>query len=143
MEQRVVIIVDDNLAEVEMLKEAIAEVEPEVMVIAVYSGKDCLAMLRKEGEWAEAPQPDLIFLDLNMPGIDGKEVLSRVKSDPDLCHIPVVVLTNSNMEKDVLDTHRLYANSFVTKPLGFEKLKTLMEDLLRYWLRIVRIPKVC
>lgn len=143
MEQHVVLIVDDNLADVEMLSEAIAEVEPEVRIMSVYSGKDCLAALQREGEWEDSPRPDLILLDLNMPGIDGKGVLSRLKRDPKLCHIPVVVLTTSNLEKDVLDTHRLYANSFVSKPMGYENLKKLMEELLHYWLRIVRIPRVC
>ena len=99
-----------------------------------------MAVLRHIGQWADTPKPDLILLDLNMPGSNGLAILSKIKSDPNLCHIPVIIFSTSKADKDVLDAHRLYANSYVAKPLGYEELKDLFRHLLHYWLQVAKIP---
>ncbi|MCL7489299.1 MAG: response regulator [Desulfobulbaceae bacterium] len=143
MNQQSILVVDDNQAEVEILKEAVNEVCPELTILAVYNGEDCLSVLRHIGQWVDTAKPDLILLDLNMPGSNGRAVLSKIKSDPQLCHIPVIILSTSAAEEDVFDTHRLYANSYIAKPLGYEELKTLVRQLLHYWLKVARIPATC
>jgi len=143
MEQRTILIVDDNQAEIEMLKEAIGEVYPQLTLLAVMSGKDCLAVLRHSGQWSNTASPDLILLDLNMPGTDGRAVLAEIKNDPDLRHLPVIILTTSRAEKDVIDSYRRYANSYVVKSLDYDALRTMVRQVLDYWLHITRIPDTC
>ena len=93
MNQRTIFVVDDNQAEVEVLQEAINEVNPELKFLAVFNGEDCLSVLRHSSQWADTATPALILLDLNLPGSDGRTILARIKSDPDLCHIPVIILS--------------------------------------------------
>lgn len=143
LEQRTILIVDDNQAEIEMLKEAVDEVYPQFTLLAVMSGKDCLAVLRRSGQWKDADQPDLILLDLNMPAIDGRTVLAEIKNDPELRHIPVIILTTSRAEKDVMDSYRRYANSYVVKSLDYDDLRMMVQEMLHYWLHIARIPAPC
>ena len=139
MDKQTVLIVDDNPAELEILQEAIGEVCGNLAVIPVSTGEECLAVLSRDRQ-PQTSIPDLILLDLNMPGPGGREVLAMIKNDPDFCHIPVIIFSNSSLEQDVFDAHRLYANSFVTKPMGYTNLKILVHELFRYWLEIARIP---
>lgn len=143
LEQRTILIVDDNQAEIEMLKEAVDEVYPQFTLLAVMSGKDCLDVLRRSGQWKDADRPDLILLDLNMPAIDGRAVLAEIKNDLELRHIPVIILTTSRAEKDVIDSYQRYANSYVVKSLDYEDLRTMVQQTLHYWLHIARIPAPC
>lgn len=143
MDQRAILIVDDNQAEIEMLKEALDEVCPQLRLLTVMSGKDCLAVLRQSGQWSDAAMPDLILLDLNMPGTDGRAVLGEIKNDPDLCHLPVIIFTTSAAEKDVVDCYRRYANSYIVKSLDYDALRTMVQQVLHYWLDVARIPGTC
>lgn len=106
----------------------------------VNNGEELLAFLRREGKYAGKKLPDLILLDLNMPRMDGREALATIKQDPTLHRIPVVVLTTSAAEKDILESYDLGANSYVQKPVTFEKLVEVVEAINKYWLGIVKFP---
>lgn len=140
MKQRTILLVDDNPAEIELFREALQEVNPNLRLLTATGGEDCLALIRQIEDQADVAGPDLILLDLNMPGSDGRSILARIKGSRELHHLPVIILSTSKHENDVLDTYRLHANSYVAKPLGFEELKILLRDLLHYWLRVARIP---
>ena len=106
----------------------------------VNDGEELMQYLRRKGRFARSPRPDLILLDLNMPRKDGREALREIKSDPALRCIPVVILTTSREEEDVLRTYDLGANSFITKPVGFESLLRLASTMSRYWFQLVELP---
>lgn len=106
----------------------------------VDDGVELLKFLRREGEYADAPRPGLVLLDLNMPRMDGREALEQIKADPDLRRIPVVVLTTSKAEADLVRSYDLGAASFITKPVTFPGLVEVIRSLGRYWLEIVEVP---
>jgi len=106
----------------------------------VDDGEDLMKYLRHEGEYAEAPTPDLILLDLNMPRKDGREALAEIKADPVLRHIPVVVLTTSSTDEDIFRSYDLGVNSYIQKPVTFEKLVDVCEKIGQYWFEIVKLP---
>ncbi len=109
----------------------------------VEDGTELMAYLRREGRWAEAassPRPGLILLDLNMPKMDGREALAAIKADPRFASIPVVILTTSNAEADIVRSYAIGANSYITKPVTFEGLVQVLTDLGRYWFEIVQLP---
>ena len=106
----------------------------------VGSGDDAMAFLRREGRFAEAPRPDLVLLDLNLPGKDGREVLEEVKTDEDLRRIPVVILTTSAAEADVLRSYELHANCYITKPVGLDAFLETIRSIEGFWLAVVRLP---
>ena len=100
-----------------------------------------MAFLRREGAHAKAPRPDLILLDLNLPKMDGREVLGAIKADPALRDIPVVILTSSSAERDVVESYKLQANSYVTKPLELEPFLSVVKAIEQFWLDVVKLPK--
>lgn len=104
------------------------------------NGEDAMSYLRCEGEFATAPRPDLILLDLNLPGMDGREVLAEVKADEDLKRIPVVILTTSNDEEDVLRSYNLNANCYVTKPIDINQFIHVVQLINEFWLAAVKLP---
>lgn len=106
----------------------------------VEDGETAMNYLRQQGEFADAPRPDLILLDLNLPGMDGREVLEEVKSDTDLKRIPVVILTTSNDEQDVLRSYNLNANCYVTKPIDIEQFINVVQLIKDFWLAAVLLP---
>jgi CheY-like chemotaxis protein len=106
----------------------------------VQDGADAMAFLRREGEYADAPRPDLVLLDLNLPRMDGREVLQAIKSDPALASIPVVVLTTSEAEEDVLRSYSLHANAYVTKPVDFERFIDVVRQIDDFFVTVVRLP---
>ena len=106
----------------------------------VEDGDTAMEYLRKQGEFTDAPRPDLILLDLNLPGMDGREVLEEVKSDPELKRIPVVILTTSNDEQDVLRSYNLNANCYVTKPIDIEQFINVVQLIKDFWLAAVLLP---
>jgi two-component system, response regulator len=106
----------------------------------VRDGEELMEFLRRQGRYRDAPRPGLILLDLNMPRKDGREALKEIKSDPALRQIPVVILTTSKAEEDILKTYDLGANSFITKPVGFESLVQLVTTMTRYWFQLVELP---
>ena len=99
-----------------------------------------MAFLRREGEYADVPRPDVILLDLNLPRMDGREVLAEVKSDPDLMDIPVVVLTTSSAEQDIVRSYKLHANCYITKPVDLEQFIEVVRSIQHFWLTVVKLP---
>ena len=109
-------------------------------LVAVSNGVEALALLRREGKYRDAARPDLILLDLNLPRKDGREVLAEVKQDDDLKRIPIVVLTSSKADADVVKTYNLHANCYVTKPVGLEQFAHVVKSIEDFWLSIVKYP---
>ena len=115
-----VLLVEDNPGDVRLTQEALKDEAAINNIMVVEDGEQALAFLRREGEHGDARRPDLILLDLNLPKMDGREVLAEIKSDPDLKRVPVVVLTTSQAERDILESYNLHANSYITKPVDHE-----------------------
>jgi CheY-like chemotaxis protein len=107
----------------------------------VHDGVEALAFLHREGPYAGRPRPDLILLDLNLPRMDGREVLAAIKRDEDLKRIPVIILTTSDDERDVLKAYNLHANCFITKPIALDRFLAVVRSIEEFWLTIVRLPR--
>jgi CheY-like chemotaxis protein len=135
-----VLLVEDDPGDVLMTREAFAENKVANRLAVVSDGVSALQFLRKEGEHADAPTPDLVLLDLNLPRMDGREVLAAMKSDDDLRRIPVVVLTTSEAEEDVLRSYSLHANAYVTKPVDFERFIDVVRQIDDFFVSVVRLP---
>ena len=134
------LLVEDDPGDVLMTTEALEESKLLTSLHVVRDGEDAVAFLRQEGAHADAPRPDLILLDLNLPRLDGREVLAIIKADPDLRRIPVVVLTTSEAEEDVLRSYDLHANAYVTKPVDFEAFCGAIRQIDEFFLSVVRLP---
>ena len=135
-----ILLIDDDLEDVRLMKEALLESKIYINMESVRDGAEGLAYLRREGQYSQARRPDLILLDLNMPGKHGREVLAEIKTDPGLRRIPVVILTTSNADQDVLQTYDLGANAYVIKPVDLEQLIAIVHKLEDFWFTIVRLP---
>ncbi|WP_155373921.1 response regulator [Catellatospora vulcania] len=135
-----VLLVEDDPGDVLMTREAFEEYKMRNTLHVVSDGVEALAYLRKEGEFAEANTPDLILLDLNLPRRDGREVLREIKNDPELCRVPVVVLTTSQAEEDVLRSYQLHANAYVAKPVDFERFIAVVKQIDDFFVSVVRLP---
>jgi CheY-like chemotaxis protein len=135
-----ILMADDDEEDCMMAREALLESRIRNELHTVENGEELLHYLRRRGSYADAPRPGHILLDLNMPRMDGREALREIKSDPDLRLIPVVVLTTSKAEEDIVRSYELNANSFITKPVTFAGLVSVMRDLGRYWFEIVDLP---
>jgi len=135
-----ILLVEDNLADVRLTQEALKEEKLHTCLSVVNDGVEALAFLRREGKYANAMRPDLILLDLNLPRKDGREVLKEIKNDPELKAIPVVVLTISEAEKDILASYNLHANCYITKPLDLNQFSTVVKSIQDFWLTIVKLP---
>ena len=135
-----VLLVEDNEADVRLTREALREAGEDVRLSAVGDGEQALAYLRREDGFAEAPRPDLVLLDLNLPKRDGLQVLEEVKADPDLRRIPIVVLTTSEAEEDVLRSYDLHANAYVTKPVDFDRFVEVIRQIDDFFISVVRLP---
>ena len=134
------LLVEDDPGDVLMTREAFSENKVANRLAVVADGVDAMAFLRKEGEYADAPTPDLVLLDLNLPRMDGREVLAAMKSDDELRRIPVVVLTTSEAEEDVLRSYSLHANAYVTKPVDFERFIDVVRQIDDFFVSVVRLP---
>lgn len=134
-----VLLVEDDPGDVLMTREAFDDYLHNRLDV-VTDGAEALAYLRHEGEYADAPRPDLILLDLNLPKRDGREVLQEVKDDPDLRHIPVIVLTTSKAEQDVLRSYQLHANAYVTKPVDFDGFIDAIKQIDHFFVSVVQLP---
>lgn len=134
-----ILLVEDDLVDVRFTMDLLAETKLANNVHAVHDGVDALAHLRAT-QAGEAPRPDVVLLDLNMPRMDGHELLAVVKEDPDLATIPVVVMTTSTEEADVLRSYQLHANAYVTKPLGLDQFAEVVRSIESFWFQIVRLP---
>jgi len=135
-----ILLVEDNAGDVRLTREALAESTLRNRLWVADDGVEAMAFLRREGRHAPAPEPDLILLDLNLPRMSGRDVLAAVKSDPRLKHIPVVVLTSSAAEEDVLRAYDHHANCYVVKPVDLDGLVTIIRSIDNFWLEIVALP---
>ena len=135
-----VLLVEDDPGDVLMTREAFEENKVANRLAVVSDGVAAMAYLRREGEYADVPRPDLVLLDLNLPRMDGREVLAAMKSDADLRHIPVVVLTTSEAEEDVLRSYSLHANAYVTKPVDFQRFIDVVRQIDDFFVSVVRLP---
>jgi CheY-like chemotaxis protein len=135
-----ILLVEDNPGDVRLTQEAVREAKIRNTLNVVNDGEQAIAYVRRQGEYADRPRPDLILLDLNLPRKDGREVLQDLKSDPDLHRIPVVVLTSSEAEQDILRTYDLYANAYVSKPVDLEQFMHVVSSIQDFWLNIVKLP---
>jgi CheY-like chemotaxis protein len=135
-----ILLVEDNPGDERLTREALREGKVYHNLHWVKDGVEAMAFLRREGKYADVPRPDIVLLDLNLPKKDGREVLEEIKSDEDLKRIPVVVLTTSKAEEDVLRTYNLHANCYVTKPVDLEKFIVVVRSIDVFWLTVVTLP---
>lgn len=135
-----ILLVEDNPGDVRLTLEAFKEAKLRNILHVCADGEEALAYLRREGDHAAATRPDLILLDLNLPKVDGREVLQAIKTDPVLRPIPVVVLTTSSADEDVLRVYELAGNCYITKPVDFENFINVIRSIEDFWLTVVRLP---
>lgn len=136
-----ILLVEDSPGDVSLTREALADARVANDLYVVGDGESALAYLRGHGQYAASPRPDIILLDLNLPGMDGRKVLEEIKRDPALLTIPVIVLTTSSHEADVMRSYELHANAYVTKPVSFTDFLGVLRQLEGFWLEIVRLPR--
>ncbi len=135
-----ILLVEDNPGDADLARETLENSKVYNKLHVVDDGEKAMAFLRREGKFADAPRPDLVILDLNLPKKDGREVLAEIKSDRDLKRIPVVILTISSDEEDILKTYDLHANCFITKPIDLNQFIKVVESIEDFWLTIVKLP---
>lgn len=135
-----ILLVEDNPGDVRLTEEVLREAKVATKLSTVRDGEEAMAFVRREGAHAGAPRPDLILLDLNLPRKDGREVLNELKSDDDLRRIPVIVLTTSMAEPDILMSYDLHANCYIHKPIEFEDFSTAIHSIQQFWLLTVQLP---
>ena len=136
-----ILLVEDNLPDVRLTIEALREAKVRNNLHVAHDGVEAMSFLRNEGAFEKVPRPDLILLDLNLPKKDGREVLDEIKRDERLQHIPVVILTTSQAEQDILRTYKLNANAFVTKPMDLDQFLKVIKTIEEFWLEIVRLAR--
>jgi two-component system, chemotaxis family, response regulator Rcp1 len=136
-----ILLVEDNPVDVLVTKRALQEGRVCNNLNVVEDGEEAMDFLYRRGKYSHAPRPDLILLDLNLPRKSGREILVEIKQNPDLLHIPVVVLTTSEAEKDILLSYNLHANCFVTKPVDLEQFTNVIKSIEGFWFTVVRLPR--
>jgi two-component system, chemotaxis family, response regulator Rcp1 len=135
-----ILLVEDNPGDARLTEEALKDAKLKVNLHLVKDGVEAMAFLHREGIYASKPLIDIVLLDLNLPKKDGREVLAEIKTDPDLKRIPVVIVTTSNAEEDVLKTYDLHANCYITKPIDLDQFILVVRAIENFWLTIVRLP---
>jgi chemotaxis family two-component system response regulator Rcp1 len=135
-----ILLIEDNPGDIRLAEELFKECEVPTRLSIARDGEEAMACLRREGRFAATPRPDLILLDLNLPRKDGHEVLAEVKSDPALRRIPVVVLTTSSADRDILKSYDLHANCYLTKPVPLDEFIAVVQSIKGFWLQIVKLP---
>ena len=135
-----ILLIEDNPGDIRLTQEILKESKIRNKIFVVNNGADAMEFLQRQGKFSDAVRPDLILLDLNLPRKDGREVLAEIKQDTVLKRIPVVILTTSKDEQDVLKTYELYANCYITKPVGLEQFVTVVRAIEDFWLAIVKLP---
>ncbi len=136
------LLVEDNPGDARLAVEALKESKINNQLHHVKDGVEAIEFLNRRGEYAEAPHPDLILLDLNLPRKDGREVLAEIKEDPRLRLIPVVVMTTSEAERDLIKTYDLHANAYVVKPIDLDRFVQVVQAIENFWFTIVKLPRV-
>jgi len=135
-----ILIMEDRSADIRLIREALGEVEEKINISVVMDGEEGLNFLYKKDKYHSVSTPDLIFLDLNMPKKEGKEVLKVVKNDENLKAIPIIVLTNSYHPNEIMEVYKLHANSYVHKPLDFDDFRKAIATIVSFWLSTAEIP---
>jgi CheY-like chemotaxis protein len=135
-----ILLVEDNPIDVRMTRESLKDSKVLNHMSVVDNGVEAMAFLRREGKYVKATRPDLILLDLNLPKKDGREVLAEIKADEQLRRIPVVVLTTSSAEQDILKTYDLHANCYITKPVNMDQFNAVVKAIEEFWFTIVKLP---
>lgn len=135
-----ILLIDDDPVDVRLTTEQLANSKLRNRVAWAKDGVDALAYLRREGDYADVPRPDLILLDLNMPRMNGHDFLTEIKNDPDLASIPIVVVTTSDEDADIIESYRLHANAYVTKPIGLEQMGKVVRAIEGFWFEVVQLP---
>lgn len=135
-----ILLIEDNPGDIRLTREALRDSRLHIVLHIAEDGEEALRFLRQEGEFANATRPDLILLDLNLPRRDGREVLAEIKNDEALRLIPVVVLTTSQDERDILTSYSLHANCYITKPVDFEQFISIVQTIESFWFTIVKLP---
>jgi CheY-like chemotaxis protein len=135
-----ILLVEDNVGDVRLMREVLKEGGLTHSLDVAHNGDEAIRILRKEGAHIHAVSPDLIFLDLNLPGKHGREVLAEIKTDPELKRIPVIVLTTSEADQDILQSYNLHANCFITKPVEITEFLDVIKCIDRFWFQIVKLP---
>lgn len=136
-----ILLVEDNPGDVRLTKEALKDARVRNNLHVAKDGVEAMSFLRREGPYATAPKPDLVLLDLNLPRRNGREVLADIKGDASLQRIPVVILTTSQAEQDILESYRLRANAYVTKPVDLEQFLKVVSSIEEFWLEIVKLAR--
>ncbi len=136
-----VLLVEDDEGDVLMTREAFEHYKITNQLHVVRDGEQAVQFLRREGPYVDAPRPDLILLDLNLPRFDGRQVLAEIKADPELRMIPVVVLTTSEAEEDILRSYTLHANAYVTKPVDFDRFIDVIRKIDEFFVTVVKLPR--
>ncbi|WP_235549546.1 response regulator [Paenibacillus sp. Soil766] len=136
-----ILLVEDNPGDIRLIVEVLKEGKIHNNLSVVEDGEEALAYLRREGSYRDAIVPDIILLDLNLPKINGTEVLAEIKKDPLLKYIPVIILTTSEAEQDILRAYDLHANCYITKPVNLEQFLTVVRSIENFWLTIVKLPR--
>lgn len=135
-----ILLIEDNPGDARLAREALRDAKVRNNLSWVPDGVEGMAYLKREGKYSQSPRPDLILLDLNLPRKDGREVLSEIKADESLRRIPVVILTTSQAEEDILRAYHLNANCYITKPVDLEQFMKVVKTIEDFWLTIVRLP---
>lgn len=137
-----ILLVEDNPGDVRLTREALKDSKLHNSLSVVEDGVEAMAFLKRESPYEDAPRPDIILLDLNLPRKDGREVLEEIKNDDDLRRIPVVVLTTSEDDNDILATYNLHANCYITKPVDLNRFIAIVKNIENFWFSIVKLPPV-
>lgn len=135
-----ILLVEDSPGDARLAMEALKEAKVLNHISVVPDGVEAMAFLRRQDGYGDVPRPDLILLDLNLPKKDGREVLAEVKADPSLQHIPVVILTTSQAEQDIMRSYRLHANCYITKPVDLDQFLEVIKSVENFWLTVVKLP---
>ena len=136
-----ILLVEDHKADIALARRSFRNGQVKVQLSVAFDGVEAMQFLTRQGRFTDATQPDLILLDLNMPRMGGREVLRLVKNDPALQNIPVIVLTTSNDDKDVVESYDLRANAYIVKPVDYSKFQQALDSMGDFWFNVVRLPK--
>jgi chemotaxis family two-component system response regulator Rcp1 len=136
-----ILLVEDSPGDVRLTREAFKDAKVHINLHVVSDGTEAMAFLKREGAYTDAPRPDIILLDLNLPKKDGREVLAEIKESPALKSIPVVILTTSASEGDILGSYQLHANCYITKPVGLDGFLKVVHSIDNFWLSVVQLPR--
>ncbi|OFV94248.1 MAG: hypothetical protein A3F68_08565 [Acidobacteria bacterium RIFCSPLOWO2_12_FULL_54_10] len=138
-----VLLAEDNPGDVRLTREALKDSRVRVNLSVAVDGEEALAFMRRQGKYSGAPRPELVLLDLNMPKKDGREVLAEMRKDPNLVCIPVVVLTTSEAEEDIVSSYKFHANGYVTKPTYVDQFRVVVKAIEEFWMRVAKLPPHC